>query len=178
MLSHLMSIAAALSGYPELPASEAPLLRVMAPQALIAEACPDQPAQCERLVAFYDRDRQQILIRDDLDLDDATDNSFLVHEFVHVLEARQKGAAYQTDCETTLQSEREAYRVQNRYLQQEGRSERFGSMLATMACARDQSAAGKGGMQLEIAPGAAAEYRVLDDFMQQLREGAAAAQRR
>ncbi len=178
LLSYLFSAAAALSGYPELPLSDLPTLRMMAPAALIEEACPDDPRECDKLVALYDHDREQILIRADLDLQDPTDNSFLVHEFVHVLEARQKGALYQHDCNATLRSERDAYRVQNRYLQQEGRSERFGTQLATVVCARDQRSAGNGTMRLEVAPGVANEERVLQNFMQELRDGAAAAQRR
>lgn len=177
LLSYLLSVAAALSGYPEIPLADMPTLRVMSLAALADEACPDAPAQCDRLVALYDHEREQILIREDLDLQDAADNSFLVHEFVHVMEARQKGADYQRDCESTLRSERAAYRVQNRYLWQEGRNERFGTMLSTMVCARDQKHAADGSMQLEVAPGASAEQRVFDDFMQELREGRAAAQR-
>lgn len=177
LLSYLLGVASALSGYPEVPLAELPTLRLMSPSALVEEACPDEPRECEKLVALYDHDREQILVRADLDLDNPADNSFLVHEFVHVLEARQKGALYQHDCNATLRSEREAYRVQNRYLQQEGRAERFGTMLATMVCARDQRMAGGEAMKLELAPGISSEERVLENFMQELRDGAASARR-
>ncbi len=52
LLSYLFSAAAALSGYPELPLSDLPTLRMMAPAALVEEACPDDPRECDKLVAL------------------------------------------------------------------------------------------------------------------------------
>jgi len=174
LLSYLISVAAALSGYPELPLAEMPMLRQMSATSLVDEACPDNPAECRTLVALYDRARNQILIRAELDLENPADNSFLVHEFVHVLEARHKGELYQHDCANTLLSERQAYRVQNAYLKQEGRSERFGSMLSNMVCAPGQTAGGPT-VRLEMSPGGLDDERAFEKFMQEFSEGRAAA---
>ena len=167
IIAHLFSVAAALSGYPAIPAVEQPLLRLMTPAALIEEVCPGAPSDCEKLVALYDHERHQVLVRSDLDLQDASDNSFLVHEFVHVLEARQKGASYQKDCMATLRSERDAYRVQNVYLDREGRSERHGGMLAHRVCSSEQPG-GNGTMKLEMAPAGPRDEQALEAFMQEL----------
>lgn len=178
IIAHLFSVAAALSGYPALAEPDRPLLRLMTPAALVEEVCPDAPSDCEELVALYDRERHQVLLRSDLDLQDAADNSFLVHEFVHVLEARHKGATYQQDCMATLRSEREAYRVQNIYLDREGRTERHGGMLAHRVCAAVQPG-GSGTMKLEMAPSGPRDEQALEAFMQDLnRRDASPARRR
>jgi hypothetical protein len=178
IIAHLFSVATTLSGYSGMPAADLPIVRMMEPSALTEEACPDDAAGCDKLVALYDRERHQILMRSDLDLHDPSDNSFLVHEFVHVLEARHKGPLYQRDCEATLRSEREAYRVQNAYLDREGRPERHGGMLEHRVCAVDQPG-GSGAMKLEMAPSGPRDEQALETFMRELgRRDAAAARRR
>jgi hypothetical protein len=177
IIAHLFSVAAALSGYPAIPEPERPLLRLMTPAALVEEVCPEAPSDCERLVALFDRERNQVLMRADLDLRDAADNSFLVHEFVHVLEARQKGRAYQHDCAETLRSEREAYRIQNLYLDREGRPERHGGLLAHRVCSPHQPG-GNGTMTLEMAPAGPRDEQALDTFMQELSRRAPSSARR
>lgn len=176
LLSYLLGVASSLSGYAPLAVGELPTLRLMSPPALVEEVCPDEPAQCEKLVAVYDRAREQILVRADLDLHDDADNSFLVHEFVHVLEAREKGDLYQRDCRATLQSEREAYDAQNAYLRQRGRPERHGRMLTHMVCARDQPG-GASTMTLEMPPAGPRDERALEVFMQELASPGASAAR-
>ncbi|MBP6097488.1 MAG: hypothetical protein KBF58_08960 [Methyloversatilis sp.] len=177
VIAHLFSVAVTLSGYPGMPEADLPLVRLMEPSALIEEACADDTPGCDKLVAVYDRERHQILMRSDLDLHDASDNSFLVHEFVHVLEARHKGALYQRDCEATLRSEREAYRVQNAYLDREGRSERYGAMLEHRVCAVDQP--GSSAMRLDMAPSGSRDQQALETFMRELgRRDSSAARRR
>jgi hypothetical protein len=178
LLSYLLGLASSLSGYPPLSLDDLPTVRMLSMQSFSEEVCPGEPSECTRLVAYYDRAREQILVRSDLQLQDSADNSFLLHEFVHVLEARQKGFAYQRDCRATLQSERDAYRAQNAYLSQQGRFERFGGMLAHMICSRDQPG-GSGSMKLEMAPAGMNDERALESFMQDLEgAGASSARRR
>lgn len=177
LIAYLFSVATTLSGYPGMPEADLPIVRLMEPSALKEEACPGDVSGCDKLVALYDRERHQILMRSDLDLHDPSDNSFLVHEFVHVLEARHKGALYQRDCEATLRSEREAYRVQNAYLDREGRSERYGAMLEHRVCAADQP--GSSAMRLDMAPSGSRDQQALEAFMRELgRRDASAARRR
>lgn len=177
VIAYLFSVATTLSGYPEMPEADLPIVRLMEPSALTEEACPDDASGCHKLVALYDRERHQILMRSDLDLHDPSDNSFLVHEFVHVLEARHKGALYQHDCEATLRSEREAYRVQNAYLDREGRLEHHGGLLEHRVCAVDQPG-GSGAMKLEMAPAGPHDEQALETFMRELGQRDASAARR
>lgn len=177
LLTYLLGVASSLSGYPPLPPDRMPAVRPLAVAELVREACPDAPAECEKLVALYDRQHDYILIRADLDLQQAADNSFLVHEFVHVLEAHAKGDGYQRDCLATLRSEREAYRVQNAYLTSRGRSERYGDMLAQRTCAPEQTA-GESAVVLQRVPRRQSDEAVLEDFMEELGRGRAAARRR
>ncbi len=177
LLSYLLGVASSLSGYAPMTLSELPLLRFMERPALVQEVCPDRPEECDQLVAFYDRERGHVLVSSELEMRDASDNSFLVHEFVHVLEARQVGELYQRDCEATLQSERAAYRVQNAYLEREGRSERHGGILAQRVCAADQSGV-SAAMRLDMSSGGSRDEQAFERFMDELRRRDGAAARR
>ncbi|HEY6898010.1 MAG TPA: DUF6647 family protein [Rhodocyclaceae bacterium] len=138
LLSYLLAMAVALSGYPEMAVEDLPAIQQLPPNALHAAACDDGAAPCENLAALFDSQNQRILISNRLDPADPADNSFLVHEFVHVLQYRQLGESYSEGCEATLAAEREAYRVQNAYLRRAGRLERYGDRLTFMACAARQ----------------------------------------
>ncbi len=159
----LLKIAAALAGYPEPAGRPLPAVVAMPVAALKARVCPAAADRCGEVAALYDHHAHRILIRADLDRGDAIGQSFLVHELVHVLQAWD----HDTDadgCAASLAAERTAYAAQNRFLAQAGRPERFGTMLAMMACAPDQRAAAPGMMQLEIARAPATRARSIADL--------------
>jgi len=138
LIAYLLPLAARLSGYPVIPQQDLPPIRQLPVAEISREICPEDASHCEGMVAIFDSDRYQILIRDSLDLDNPSDNSFLLHELVHVLQYKAKGDAIFADCPTTMRTETEAYRVQNRYLGQEGQFLRVGDALAFMTCAGKQ----------------------------------------
>lgn len=163
LLAYLLAAAVRLSGLDPLPVGQLPPVQQMSPNMLQAIACPRRSADCADIAAFFDHTRYRILLRDDLDLARSTDNSFLVHELVHVLEHRAKGKRFLADCADSLRSEREAYRVQNTYLREQGRLERHGDMLSHMDCATEQPN-GAAAIRLERR-GRPSDHEALDAFM-------------
>ena len=171
LLAYLVAAAARLSGLQAMPVAELPPIVQLPPAQLEVQACASMSDGCPNLVAMYDHVGKRILLRDDLDLNNSADNSFLVHELVHVLEHRVKRARFQSNCIETLRSERQAYRVQNAYLREQGKLERHGYMLSQMACAPDQPA-GAAAIKLEPGPAsydAAAFEAFMLDLGQQIR---------
>jgi hypothetical protein len=168
LLAYLLTIAVTLSGYPTLTLDTLPPIEQLAPEALRAAACGDAAIPCDNLVAHYDSRQGRILISDRLDLHDAADNSFLVHEMVHVLQQHQQGEGYMASCEATLAAEREAYWVQNAYLGREGRSERHGNQLAYLVCAPRQPD-NPAAVAFELGPRRPSDNDIFAAFMQTLR---------
>lgn len=93
--------------------------------------------QCTRqqgLMAAYIVDERRIVYRDDLNLDNDIDNSFLVHEFVHALQDHaQRGRLFET-CADVIAAERQAYAVQQKYLRARGQLLRVGDRLRWVSC--------------------------------------------
>jgi hypothetical protein len=85
LLSFLLVLAAKLSGYPAIPLEDLPPIEVMSEQALADAVCPETGNGCTNIVATFETGRYVIYVRDTLDLENAADNSFLLHELVHVL---------------------------------------------------------------------------------------------
>ncbi|MGH8728039.1 MAG: hypothetical protein ACREV9_07755 [Burkholderiales bacterium] len=131
------SAAARFSGYPEIDVEALPPARVLKASEIAALVCPKDPQNCEGIVATFETERYEILIRDSLDLDDAADNSFLLHELGHVLHWKARGDAIFEDCSEALRTEAEAYRAQNAYLKREGQFLRFVEMLMFTTCAAE-----------------------------------------
>lgn len=150
LLAYLLSAAANLSGYPAVPIDELPPIVSMSAADMRREVCGDGQASCANMAAVFDTDGKRILLRDDLDLENPGDNSFLVHELVHVLQHRQRGDRIFAGCHETLRTEREAYAVQNRYLKREGVFLRFGEGLGFMRCADVQPASSSGEVTLDF----------------------------
>jgi hypothetical protein len=132
LLQDLMAWAVRLSG---LPAPDAlPRLTALPERDLAARVCPAQPQHCRSLMAVYDTDRQEVLYRDSLDLRDETDQSFVVHEFVHHLQHQREGDGLFEDCARVVAAETQAYAAQNRYLAYFRQWRRVGEMLRFMHC--------------------------------------------
>jgi hypothetical protein len=149
LVAGLLKVAAALGGFPDPAGRPLPAVEVVPAAALKARACPAAADRCGDIAALHDRVGHRILIRADLDAGGPIGQSFLVHELVHVLQGWQRGEA--ETCVQGLADERQAYAVQNRFLAGAGRPERFGTMLAMMACAPDQAGARPDEMQLVLA---------------------------
>jgi hypothetical protein len=132
LLDDLMAWAVRLSGLP--PAHDRPPVIPMSAQALSATACPDDPRPCSGLVALYDTERVRVLIRDSMDLDDPSAQSFVVHEFVHHLQHRAQGPALTSRCESVIAAEVQAYGAQNTFLARNRQLLRVGDMLRRMQC--------------------------------------------
>lgn len=135
LLAYLLAAALRLSGYPAIALEDLPPILRLPPAELAAQACPKQREDCGSIAAAFEPGEYVIYLRDNLDFEDPADNSFLLHELVHVLQWKRDGEAMYEGCERAMETEREAYRVQNAYLKQEGRLVRFGHALLFASCA-------------------------------------------
>lgn len=135
LLAYLLAAAVKLSGLPGIPVEHLPPVHVMSAELLSKQVCPDDPGGCTNLVAVFETNDYEILVRDSLDLENAMDNSFLLHELVHVLQYKANGEAIFKDCPTSMRTESEAYKAQNAYLKREGQFARFGEVLSFTSCA-------------------------------------------
>ncbi len=135
LAAYLLSAAVKVSGLPPVPLESLPEFIAMPSSMLKAEACKEKVANCRGIVALYDMERNRVLYRDDLNVDDPSDNSFLVHELVHVLQYAQGGDAIYKDCPSLVQTERAAYAAQNMYLHAQGQLLRVGRIMQFARCA-------------------------------------------
>lgn len=134
MLSSLLAAAVHLSGLPAIPASELPPILMLPRGKLNQTVCPSAPIRCAGLTAAFDTQRYRIVMDDKLDLNEPYDASFLVHEMVHVLQFRNGGSTGFTSCEAVIESERQAYAVQNAYLREHDTPGNEGAMLKFSHC--------------------------------------------
>lgn len=151
LLAYLLSAAVKFSGLPAIPVGQLPPIRLVPPEDIASKVCPDEKNRCAGLVAVFDTDGYVILVRDSLDLETTFDNSFLLHELVHVLQFKSRGAAIFSNCRTAIRTESEAYKAQNAYLQHEGQFARFGEGLRFATCGAQQDALSLRDMM--VAPG-------------------------
>lgn len=134
ILIRLLAAAVEFSGLPAIHVSELPPVIMMPREELNRTVCVNEPIRCTGLMAAFDTERYRILVDSRLDLNEASDNSFLVHEIVHVLQLKQAGSRRFTSCRAVISSEREAYDVQNRYLMQNSIPAQHGSGLRFARC--------------------------------------------
>ena len=140
LLAYLLAAAVKWSGLPGMPVDQLPPIEMVSAAYISSEVCPDSKEGCSNLVAIFDTEHYVILVRDTLDMEKAFDNSFLVHELVHVLQFRSRGPDIFKDCPTSMRTEAEAYKAQNAYLKREGQFARFGEVLRFTTCAGRQDA--------------------------------------
>ena len=140
LLQVLLAAAVRLSGLPALPVdAPVPVLVELPAAELRRQACPERPRACMHLIAWHDAAAGRVLLSDQLDWRmRPVDRSFVLHELVHVLQARRPGSTRDDDCARALDDERLAYRVQTAWLDEQGRAERFGGMLHALRCAAAQ----------------------------------------
>ena len=141
-LAALFAVAIQMSGYPPV---DMPYVKVMPYGAMMITACsgiPDRHVDetreaCESrrgLASVFVMQTQRVIISDRLDIDTVVGQSFVIHEFVHALQFAAKGAALYDTCEHLYQTEREAYRVQQRYLTENGVMMQVGRELKYLRC--------------------------------------------
>lgn len=134
LLSRLLAAAIQFSGLPAIGVDALPPVEVLDRDAFYAQVCPSRPARCTAIMAAFDTQRYRILIRDSLDLERPAENSFLVHELVHVLQYKKDGSTRFMSCEAVLESERGAFDAQNLYMAANGVMQKAGFGLRYMHC--------------------------------------------
>lgn len=86
------------------------------------------------LMAAYIIEQRRIVYRDELDLGNDADNSFVVHEFVHALQQHHYGDRMFETCQGIMAMERQAYAAQQAYLKSRGQLLRVGERLRFVGC--------------------------------------------
>lgn len=143
LVAFLLDMAVKFSGLPPIPVDALPAFQPVSRAEMQRRVCPEAAPGCGAIVALFDTDQYRILYLEQLDLDNAADNSFLVHEIVHVLQFRQRGESIYADCSALLRTEGQAYRAQNAYLRREGQLMRVGEVLRFTTCAADRTVAAR-----------------------------------
>lgn len=134
----LLAFAIEASGLQALDIKDMPPIQGVTEEELSRLVCPGEPGGCRSVAALFDTEQYRILVRSSLNLQQTIDRSFLVHEFVHVLQFRQFGEERFSRCQDVLSSEREAYAVQNAYLRENGVEWQEGRTLRYMQCPPEQ----------------------------------------
>ncbi|SRR6266581_6936928 len=133
-LAALFALAVQLSGLPPLPPGAEPAVWPVTETEMRALMCREVRAQCNGLQAVYDPDNNRILIRE-YGLQHGTEwESFLIHEYVHVLQYARSGPAIYADCEANRAAEKQAYSVQDAYLRRRGALLRVNRQLQLWHC--------------------------------------------
>ena len=152
ILTRLLSLAIQFSGLPSIHVSELPPVVLLSRDELNKTVCSSAPVRCAGLIAAFDTQRYRIVVDSKLDFTDPVDASFLLHEMVHVLQFKQTGATGFTTCAGVLESEEQAYSVQNQYLRQNNKPARQGSMLRFSRCPREPAARAAPSPDAETSP--------------------------
>ena len=139
LVANLLAAAIRYSGLAAMGPEHLPPVVEVSAQALAQKVCPDAPERCGSVAALFDTENYRIYLRDSFDLRNPMDNSFLVHEMVHVLQFWRHGGAYFDSCRNVLASERQAYSVQNNYLGEQGVDWREGGLMRFMRCPEDEA---------------------------------------
>ncbi len=135
LVAYLLEAAVNITGLPAIPEEALPNFVAMPAAEIRQEACEDGVPSCRGIVALYDMERNRVLYRDDLDMDNPSDNSFIVHELVHVLQFHRDGHSIYKDCPALVRTERAAYAAQNDYLHRQGQLLRVGRIMRMVSCA-------------------------------------------
>ncbi len=134
LLARLLAAAIRYSSLPAMEVADLPPIEQLSAQALAEKVCPEAPTRCNTVAALFDTEGYRIYLRDSLNPADPMDNSFIVHELVHVLQYRKFGRDHFANCHRRIDSEHQAYFVQNNYLGEEGVDWREGYLVRFMRC--------------------------------------------
>lgn len=143
ILEYLYSRATGLSGLHRFSENHNPPIYFLPKADLHREVCPHDPENCYNMVAVFDDIGYRILVRDDFKVSaslNSFDESFIIHELVHYLQYRTRGAEIFKNCQTLYQTELEAYKVQDAHLKREGDFHRMTPVFERMFQCHDQDA--------------------------------------
>ena len=140
LMARLLAAAVSFSGLPAIDPADLPVVEFIPAIELSKKVCPETPQRCSSVAALFDTENYKIYLRETSNLADPMDNSFLVHELTHVLQFKQYGDDYFSSCRKVLESEHQAYKVQNNYLGSEGIDWREGFLLRFMQCPPEEEA--------------------------------------
>jgi len=84
--------------------------------------------------AYIIEEHRLVYSIDDLDINDDTDNSYILHEYVHALQAHQYGDKIFETCEGTFDMEQQAYTAQQAYLKSRNQMRMVGERLRYISC--------------------------------------------
>ncbi len=149
LMARFLAAAVRFSGLPAIDLADLPAIEQVSAQVLAQKVCPDAPGTCNSVAALFDTESYRIYLRDTLNPIDPMDNSFIVHELVHVLQFKKFGHDYFTSCRKVLDSEQQAYYVQNNYLGEEGIDWREGFLLRFMKCPPEEAVKDELGRDVE-----------------------------
>ena len=122
------------TGLPAMDLSHLPDIVAMSSEQITAQICPEKPSSCQTLIALYEPTKRRILYRNSLNMKLVKDQSFILHELVHVLQYALHGDAVFGSCKATMESEGQAYRAQDRYLGEKGEEYRVGGLFRFIRC--------------------------------------------
>lgn len=134
LIAFLLAAAVRFTGLPAVPFNELPVFVALPSEELERQVCPAGGEDCRGIAAYFDSLRYRILYRDNLDVEQAIDHSYLLHEIVHVLQHRQFGEAMYADCRAVRISEAQAYNAQNAYLRTAEQPYQVGGMMRVATC--------------------------------------------
>jgi hypothetical protein len=134
LVAQLLIAAVRLTGLPTLSDADLPPVLAMSKEAITQEMCPLRPAGCDTLVALFEPGKYRVIYRNTLDFSKPFDRSFVLHELVHVLQFKAKGASIFASCKAYVGAEREAYLTQDRFLAENGVEIRVKGALRFMHC--------------------------------------------
>jgi hypothetical protein len=143
-LEYFMEKAVTLSGYEPIPEEKWPTFVFLSAEEMAKEVCKENPSQCRAMVAFYDTDRNRVLVNETYDMKDNFDGSFVVHELTHALQHHANPDTNYEDCNEVRRIELEAYKVQNLFLERVGQIMRVQPSRYTIFCAAAVSGEGAG----------------------------------
>jgi len=102
---------------------------------IVELTCPEKPKLCASKVAIFDKRYFYILLDDSLKTSGTEVlSSFVIHELTHVYQFFYQRNEARNPCNRQLQNEREAYRMQNRFLSDTGFHYNFGQELRGALC--------------------------------------------
>jgi hypothetical protein len=134
LLAQLLAAAIRFTDLPPVDIANLPDIVAMSSEQITAQICPEKPSSCQTLIALYEPTKKRILYRNTLNMKLVKDQSFVLHELVHVLQYAQKGDLLFANCKETMESEGQAYRAQDRYLGEKGEEYRVGGLFRFIRC--------------------------------------------
>ena len=96
LMARFLAAAVRFSGLPAIDPTDLPEIEQVSAQALAQKVCPDAPGTCNSVAALFDTESYRIYLRESLNPADPMDNSFIVHELVHVLQFKKFGHDHST----------------------------------------------------------------------------------